>query len=221
MLTFKINRLFISLLSIAIFISGVLAILFRTRSNLKLYAVFKPLTTVLIIILALFVHLKLSGSYQLFVLIALVFALIGDIFLLRKKWFLYGIIAFSLAHLCFTAAFVSLYGFSLSLLPLIILLIFGLLIYIFLKNDLHKYAIPVAFYILIIILMVWQAVGLLYQSEAPVFWALGGAAILFLFSDFVIAYNKFKQSFEAAEPLILSTYWTAVYVFALAGTYIS
>lgn len=213
--------MFISLLSIAIFISGVLAILFRTRSNLKLYAVFKPLTTILIIALALFIYLNLPGSYQLFVLIALVFALIGDIFLLRKKWFLYGIIAFSVAHLSFTAAFVSLFGFSLSLLPLIILLIFGLMVYFFLKNDLHKYAVPVAFYILIIILMVWQAVGLLYQSEAPVFWALPGAAILFAFSDFVIAYNKFKQSFEAAEPLILSTYWTAVYIFALVGEHIS
>ncbi len=213
--------MFISLLSIAIFISGVLAILFRTRSNLKLYAVFKPLTTILIIALALFTYLNLPGSYQLFVLIALEFALIGDIFLLRKKWFLYGIIAFSVAHLSFTAAFVSLFGFSLSLLPLIILLIFGLMVYFFLKNDLHKYAVPVAFYILIIILMVWQAVGLLYQSEAPVIWALAGAAILFAFSDFVIAYNKFKQSFEAAEPLILSTYWTAVYIFALVGEHIS
>jgi len=188
---------------------------------LKLYAVFKPLTTILIIALALFTYLNLPGSYQLFVLIALEFALIGDIFLLRKKWFLYGIIAFSVAHLSFTAAFVSLFGFSLSLLPLIILLIFGLMVYFFLKNDLHKYAVPVAFYILIIILMVWQAVGLLYQSEAPVIWALAGAAILFAFSDFVIAYNKFKQSFEAAEPLILSTYWTAVYIFALVGEHIS
>jgi uncharacterized membrane protein YhhN len=209
-----------TILSIAIFISALAAIAFRQRHNIKPYGVFKALTTILIIVLAVCIFRTNSGSYQLFILIALCFALVGDIFLINKRFFLHGIIAFSLAHLFFMFGFASLHGFSPAVLPGIFLLITASIIYEFLRKDLNKYALPVGIYIVIILVMVWQAVGLLYHSTAPLFWSVAAAAVLFAVSDFVIAYNKFKQAFKAAEPIILGTYWIAVYSFTFAGNYI-
>jgi len=48
---------------------------------------------------------------------ALLFSLIGDVFLINEKYFLQGLASFLIAHICFTIGFTSLHGFSFNLIP--------------------------------------------------------------------------------------------------------
>jgi len=95
----------IPFLSITVLISAIIAIVYRQRENVKMYSIFKPLTTVLIIIIALIIFNKTASAYSALMIVALLFSLIGDVFLISKKYFLPGLSSFLLAHICFTIVF--------------------------------------------------------------------------------------------------------------------
>lgn len=213
----QIEIMKIEILSLSVLISAVIAIFYRQRGNINLYSVFKPLTTILIIIIGVIAYQKSSNTYTSFILASLFFCLSGDIFLINKKYFLYGLFSFLIAHIGFLIGFTSLNGFQWNFLPIIILLAIGGSYYFFLFKDLKKYAIPVAIYISVILLMNLQAIGLLYYKQSYTFFGIAIASILFSFSDSIIAYNKFKKQFKLAEILILSTYWLSIYTFTISG----
>ena len=126
----------VELLSIAVLISGIIAIIFRQKENIKVYSVFKPLTTVLIIMIALWVSYKFSSNYSTVIIASLIFCLLGDIFLINKKYFLYGLSFFLFAHIGFTIAFSNIYGFNWNIFPAVILLLIICSYFLFLKKHL-------------------------------------------------------------------------------------
>lgn len=203
----------------AVFISATTAIFFRQRVH-KLYGVFKPLTTVLIIGIAMLVYRQNPTTYSQMMIPSLVFALVGDVFLLSKNYFLHGLASFLLAHIGFTIGFVSLFGFGWFFIPLFILVLIAGWYFYFLSASLGKYLVPVGFYLVVILMMNWQAIGLILHQTTFVFWSLAIASLLFSFSDSIIAYKKFKQPFRYDEILILTSYWLAIFVFALVGWYL-
>jgi len=207
-------------LSLAILVSAIIAVIFRQLENVNMYAVFKPLTTILIILLAVIIYKKFPSTYSTIMIVSLMFSLMGDIFLINKKYFLQGLSSFLLAHIGFTIGFASLFGFSWSIMPIAVLSIIGGSYFNFLRQDLHKYTIPVVIYMAAIIIMNWQAISLVFHGYAIVYIGIAVASLLFTFSDSIIAYNKFKKPFNIAEILILTTYWIAIYIFTIAGLYI-
>ncbi|WP_075343416.1 lysoplasmalogenase [Tenacibaculum agarivorans] len=208
----------ITVFSIVISISAILAIYFR-QQNSPLFNVFKPLTTILIIILSLYVNT--GAIYGWIVSIGLFFSLLGDILLLKKEWFVYGLGAFLLAHIIFTYAFTSLFGFQYKeIIILVMLLSMGIVYYRFLYPSLKELAIPVALYFLAIIIMNWQAISLSFVENRLVFYMLGFGSVLFTFSDAIIAYDKFIKEFKTAEILILSTYWISIFIICMSIQYI-
>lgn len=208
------------ILSLAVLISAIIAIIYRQRDNIKMYTIFKPLTTLLIIAIALIIHYNVKSEYSRFVIIALLFSLLGDILLINKRYFVYGLASFLFAHLMFIRCFYAIYGFNAYLLPLIILLIIGGLYFLYLRKTLGKYLIPVAIYLIVIVTMSWQAVGLVINEAIFVNWSIAAGSILFFFSDSIIAYNKFKKPFKIAEILILASYWLSIFILTLAGKYL-
>ena len=210
----------IEFLSLAVLVSAIIAIIYRQRENIKIYSVFKPLTTVLIILIALIIFTKTSSTYSAMMIAALFFSLAGDVFLINKKYFLQGLSAFLIAHIGFTIGFTSLYGFTWYLVPLVLLVLIGGGYYNYLRKDLGKYSIPVSIYITVIVVMNWQAIGLVINDGKIVFISIAIASIMFSFSDSVIAYNMFKKPLKMAETLILSTYWISIFIFTIAGLYI-
>ena len=75
--------------------------------------------------------------------------------------------------------------------------------------------------------MVWQALGLYlrnlpanpdsYRKNAErnnTFLTVAIAAVLFAFSDSIIAWDKFVNPFEWSGVIILATYWMAIYLLA-------
>ena len=194
--------------------AAAISVVYRNR---KLYALLKPLTTVLIIGVAATAAGKL-GFFQIAVAVGLVFCLLGDIFLLSDATFLPGLASFLLAHLCFIAGFVYLNEISARAMSqawlLIPLAAYGAGVYVILAPHLGKMKLPVVVYMTAILVMAWQAltVGILLGG-----WGLLVAAggVLFVLSDSTLAYNRFRRQFMPAEVIILSTYWAAILLIAI------
>lgn len=200
-------------------VTAVLAIGGEYQPKRTLVYIFKPLTTLLIIWMALLAPLDPIPDYNwLFkwlVVAGLIFCLGGDVFLmLPAKYFIVGLVSFLIGHLLYIAAFVSDGGFHLAWAWLIPLAVYGVIYYRILAPGLGKLRGPVIVYILTILTMAWQAWG--RWSAMPAVGTLLAAigAALFVVSDSLLAYDRFRQKFWAARIVVLTTYWVAQWLIA-------
>ncbi|MDG1920547.1 MAG: lysoplasmalogenase [Flavobacteriaceae bacterium] len=197
-------------------VSGLFAILFELVDFSIGFYCTKPLTTLLILTLPLcFPHDQLK-AYRKTVLWGLLFCLIGDSFLLFESFFLYGLTSFLVGHLCFLFAFVKQQGFQWPLVPGIFLSSIASTILFLCYDNLGALLLPVLVYIGVILIMSWQGIALQRQNKHFTFRYVGWAVGLFLFSDAVLALNKFYIPFAYSGVLILSTYWLAISLIALS-----
>lgn len=208
------------ILSLLIAISAFAAIYFHQIKRFTIFKWLKPTTTILIMTLAFGIYLNRGSTYSLIITCSLIFALIGDVFLIQFKHLLKGILFFSFAHFGFALAFVNIKGFQVHWWILIIILLANLSYLIFLRRKLKKFLIPIAIYMLIISIMNWQALGLYMVDQKHSFLMIALSSLLFTFSDSVIAFNLFYKNFRLSEPIILSSYWIAIYAFTLAGIFV-
>ena len=197
-------------------VSGLFAILFELVDFSIGFYCTKPLTTLLILTLPLrFPHDQLK-AYRKTVLWGLLFCLIGDSFLLFESFFLYGLTSFLVGHICFLFAFVKQQGFQWPLVPGIFLSSIASTILFLCYDNLGALLLPVLVYIGVILIMSWQGIALQRQNKHFTFRYVGWAVGLFLFSDAVLALNKFYIPFAYSGVLILSTYWLAISLIALS-----
>jgi uncharacterized membrane protein YhhN len=201
---------------LVISISAAFAISGKYQKSMFIHYAFKPLTMIMIISLAFERVTILPSVYGYFILSGLCVSLLGDVFLmLPARYFKPGLLAFLAAQVLYILAF-SRDLKALSFSPLLMILVYALLVFLFLCRSLGKYRWPVLFYVLAISGMAWLAVsrhlGLLERSSLL---AMIGA-LLFLFSDSVNALNRFKKPFWLAQILILGTYFSAQLLFALS-----
>ena len=210
-----------NLLLILIAVSATLAIIAQ-HLQMGVFMALKPLTTILIIVLAWRVGSEQSREHANIMLAALVFCLLGDVFLLREDYFVYGLSAFLVAHLLFAWIFTRLATVSPwssnSLLSVLALLVISVVYYRYLMPHLGQLLIPVAAYILCIMFMCWQAIRVYLSFREPGSLAIAVGALLFVFSDSIIALNKFLMPFELSGLVILSSYWAAITLLALNVT---
>jgi len=199
--------------SMLIIISALSAIYSQYSGNLDLYNYLKGLTTILIVLVPI-LFLKTSSKYKNLIIFGLLFCLIGDIFLLDDAYFIAGLASFLIGHLIFTYALFNLKGFQKKYGIFSVLLLIGLAYFMYLRPSLGEITIPVGIYILVIVLMNWQALSLYAIEKNKTFFIISIGAILFLISDSILAYDKFKEPFSLAGILILSTYWLAISMFA-------
>ena len=208
-----------SFLVVLIVISAILYHLFAIYfKNRVVKYVLKPGTMALIIILAAY-NSALDSTFGTWVVVALIFSVIGDVFLmLEDKWFVHGLFSFLVAHLVYIAAFWVNFSFDFasttSIVTALILLLVAIGFFLLLYSSVQKeggakLSFAVALYITIISVMVWSAV--LVGSSILIV-----ASILFLVSDAVLAFDKFKQRFTSAEYMVMATYFSAQLLFALS-----
>lgn len=155
-----------------------------------------------------------SKSLKRMVLMALVFSLLGDVFLMfvdqSPNYFMLGLISFFLAHLFYCWVFFNHRNPNTNPTGLIIVLtIFALGLFYLLKENLGDLLLPVIFYIIIILIMVITA--FLRQSKVSqksfIYVFLG--AILFVISDSILALNKFYMPLKLSSLSIMLTYGLA------------
>lgn len=209
------------ILTIAAVVTAVFAIQGEYKPTRTQVYLFKPLTTLLIIGVAL-LGVSPNPMYKILIIVGLVFCLGGDVFLmLPARYFIAGLVSFLLGHIFYIAAFVIDGGFLLSLWT-IPLLVYGIFIYWLLHPHLGNMRGPVLAYVFIILTMAWQALAhwSLWQTTSALLAALG--AVSFVISDSVLALDRFREKFHSARIIVLSTYWLAQWLIALSvGGYLN
>ena len=200
-------------------LSAILSIYLNLSLNWDLFKVAKPATTILIIAYA-WVFGDKSTPYFRLILAGLFFCLIGDTLLLWEAYFVGGLVAFLIAHMLFYLGFVSEGGMKYKILPLLILLAIGGGYYAVLYEDLGALKIPVMVYVSVIVLMAWQGVSLRIWRKEKAYTLIAIAVILFMLSDSLLAWNKFKQPLPFSALWILSTYWASIFLLAISTSLI-
>jgi len=177
--------------------------------------IFKPLTMVFIILIALLAKEPPSRKYKFAIIAGLLFSLAGDIFLMLPiDLFIVGLLSFLVAQLIYTYAFHSGRPWRFNFLAMLPFIVYGIIIYWILLPGLNGMEIPVAVYVIVILTMAWQAWD--QWDDVRARWALLAliGAVLFVISDSVLALNKFGEPFAAARALTLITYFSAQWLIA-------
>ncbi|MGN6382382.1 MAG: lysoplasmalogenase [Dyella sp.] len=178
----------------------------------------KPLATVLVIAMAWHTPWPLSARYRRRVLMGLGFALLGDVLLmLPGDFFVPGLTAFLLAHVSFLAAWLDDSRFAVRPLAwLACLLAAAVLLWLLWAHVAPALRVPVWVYALVLATMAGQAVGRAWQHAAmadalahPARRAALGA-LLFMVSDSLLAWDRFRHALPLSALWVLGTYYPAI-----------
>jgi uncharacterized membrane protein YhhN len=202
-------------LSIIALISATITIYAKLREKYLLQYIFKPLTMLAIIGIAFFNSSIPITFYQQMIIVGLIFSTIGDVLLIDSRWFVYGLLSFLVAHVCFIVAFGSIISTP-NFPSLIFYLVYVAGFQAVLWKHLDKLKLPVIVYSLALAAMSWLALSkTIEHHNHQTFHAFVGS-LMFVASDSLLASAKFKSKFRFAEILILSTYFLAQWFIALS-----
>ena len=185
----------------------------------------KPLSTVLVIVVAL-LSLLLPASqmaFTLWIAFGLVLSLVGDVALIFEsdRAFLVGLVFFLLAHIVYSIAFTVPNGFHPGDIATGgLLLVLAAAIVLYLRPGLGRMQGPVILYTLIICLMVNRAVSAFFGDafSTTQAWLLSLGAIFFMLSDIVLAVNRFRHPIQM-HRLSLFAYYLGQLLIALSPSY--
>lgn len=204
--------------------TGLLSILAATAAALHIHAsysspswepyVFKPLATVLILIIALLQGRNSAPVYRRRVLAGLFFSLAGDILII--DFFMAGLVGFLIAHLFYIAAFRSNTRPGRSPWPALPFLVYGLVLYGLLWPWLGNLWSAVAVYMLVILTMAWQALARWLQNRDKAALLACSGALVFVASDTLLAFDHFKGRFQNAVLFYMGTYYAAQWLISLS-----
>lgn len=203
------------ILSLAIMICAGLAIYSSLRRRRWLRYITKPLTTVLILTLALIKPATTPDYYRVLIVIGLAFSLLGDILLmLPRDRFVLGLASFLITHLLYIIAFVP--GVKMDLLWLLPLLLTLIVVSAILWPKLGRLRTPVLLYALVIIVMAWRALARLHNLDNTSAGLAAAGALLFCLSDGLLAVERFRTRFTLAPLLVLGTYYLAQWLIVMS-----
>ncbi|GEM68108.1 membrane protein [Sphingobacterium mizutaii NBRC 14946 = DSM 11724] len=208
-----------------------LHIAFLFLALLHLYAVYANLPNLrffskpLICISLIFILYKETGlkkNIEKLVAVGLFFGCLGDIFLmLNENMFVAGLASFLIGHILYVIAFSkqtsakALSKHKSYILIAGILASFSYYLYSILKPSLGPLKIPVILYIIVIAAMAFFAYTRRYQTNTLSFIICLIGALLFIFSDSILALNKFVAYLANSGLYIMSSYILAQYFITL------
>ncbi len=205
------------LLSLLIFGSAALCIGADLLGRRRGVYLFKPLTMLLLLPLALQAPEGADRFYRAAIVVGLLFSLAGDVWLmLPSDRFSAGLVSFFLAHLCYVAAFGSAIGFSADAWTLVPFVLAGAALYRLLSPTLGAVRIPVLVYMITIAAMAWLSIERARALEEVGALIACAGALLFVSSDVLLAVNRFRSPLPAAPLLVLGSYFAAQWLIALS-----
>jgi uncharacterized membrane protein YhhN len=185
-----------------------------------LHYVFKP---AIVISLLIFFFLKcksINKSLRLLIILALWFSLAGDILLMfvekSPNYFLFGLVAFLLAHIMYVIAFLKHRNKALNAYWFMaLLMIFAVSLFYVIQDGLKEMLVPVIIYMLVILCMSATA----YLRKGTVsklsYTLVFIGALFFLWSDSILALNKFYEPLPFSNISIMLTYAIAQFLIIL------
>lgn len=204
-------------LTLLALVSAILHIRAESQGHRRNVYLFKPLTMISIILIALQEQSHASSFYKYTIIAGLLCSLLGDIFLmLPSDRFVPGLLSFLVAHLFYIAAFASGQTSPGPLWYALPFLVYGGLMLWILFPHLGRMKLPVVIYMLVILLMAWQALSRWRGTEQAGSALAFCGALLFTASDSILALNRFRGRIRHAQFYILSTYFAAQWLIALS-----
>jgi uncharacterized membrane protein YhhN len=185
-------------------------------NNESLRFITKPLLMPLLAIYLLQQTRSATSGLKVWILLALFFSWMGDIFLLFEgrgsNLFLFGLSAFLVAQVFYIVFFHNIrtkeYIRGNALLLLLVIVYYSILISV-LSPYLGNMKLPVRIYGVVLSFMLMLALHtMLGKNKKAALWMTMGA-ILFVTSDSLLAFNKFFSSFNYAGIIIMLTYGLA------------
>ncbi len=205
------------ILSACALVSAGLAIWADAKGRRRIFRLAKPLTTVLIIAVAVIATAPVPAAYKTLILAGLGFSLLGDIALvLPERWFTAGLAAFLIAQVFYILAFKPGPGHHVSTGLFLPFIFYGLLMFFILAPRLGPLKLPVFVYIAAITIMAGFAAGRFVDLGGTRPLLAFAGATLFLVSDSVLAYDRFAKKIGPAQIIILGTYFPAQLLIALS-----
>ncbi|HQQ76737.1 MAG TPA: lysoplasmalogenase [Thermoanaerobaculia bacterium] len=207
------------LVSVAFAAAATITVAAHALGRQPVVYVFKPLSTALLLLLVAAGSSVLSSRYAAAVFGGLFFSLLGDVFLmLPSDRFRSGLFCFLLAHASYVFAFLQDSPLATPLLPFAVWIAVGSAVFRVLWPGIpRRLRLPVAAYVAILLVMAGQAssrAGNLHT--APALQTAFGAA-LFVLSDSLLAWNRFRKPFPGAQALVHASYFTAQWLIAIAA----
>lgn len=176
----------------------------------------KPLLMPVLILLLL--NNKTGSTTKWWLFTGLFFSFLGDVFLLYEYknalFFIFGLAAFLLTHICYIIYFIKIKSLQVSLLseqPWLAALViaYGCGLVLLLYPGLGALKIPVMLYAAVICCMLVFSLHVFYKVGRPANVYFVAGATLFVVSDSLLAVNKFLSPFPMAGVLIMLTYCAA------------
>ncbi|HKR76176.1 MAG TPA: lysoplasmalogenase [Rhodanobacter sp.] len=179
-----------------------------------LHWIAKPLATALILALAWRAWPAVSARYRRCVLAGIACSLAGDVFLmLPGDLFVPGLLAFLAGHLCFLAALLGDSRLAVPAWPLLACLAYGVVNLVLLWGAIGApLRVPVIVYVAVLATMGGQAWARsrAKQGDASARLAARGA-LLFMLSDSVLAWDRFRGPLPLASLWVLAAYYLALW----------
>jgi uncharacterized membrane protein YhhN len=201
------------------FLIGIATIFADYYNNKELLLLLKPLICFSLIFF-LFDNRKIfTNIVPLY--IALFCGLVGDFLLIFPQYFVGGLIAFLIGHICYISVFIRQNNIKNYLTKLItwliiaIILIYLTLFYNYIKLSLGELQLPVLIYMLVISFMFMSSY--LRKKHNGYYLVILGA-FNFVISDSVIAISQFISPFLYSNQIILITYIVAQFLIIFGVT---
>ena len=205
-----------------VFVPVVVLVLYaNVTGNFTLYLIFKPLI-VGTLLAYLVINNGQKGKAASYAIAGLVFSLLGDVLLIFEQmnplFFMGGLISFLVAHLLYILYYIrsaaNVAGKTLKNRILIVglMVIYGIVFYILVYNNLGALKLPVFIYTSVLISMNIFALNRYGKVNSESFGLVMGGALFFACSDSLLALNKFLLPLPLAGVWILATYAVAQYL---------
>ncbi len=214
---------FIRLAGCCVLSAAILALAATTFDHPILFYIFKPTATLFILSVPVWTWLNRRNSYAMYVSAGLLLSAIGDILLmLAADYFLYGLLAFLLAHVVYLLAFSERVPFPAS--PRIWRIYFAttIVFYLYLYRALPRgLGLAVAVYCIFLTSMAAQAMGRFFILPDRFSRAAAFGALLFLISDCILSIDRFRSAIPGVHLLVLTPYYLGQWLiaFSTAGPY--
>jgi uncharacterized membrane protein YhhN len=199
------------IIGVLIAVMGIVYIFFIPADPVSTKIVFKLIPMLLILLFAFIQQAGESQKYKMLIMVGLFICMLADGLI---YWFIIGLITFLIGHVWYIFAFRHIKVSAIPKWGIVLLITYGIAMSIWIAGTLWTkeetvLAFAVILYIVVILLMGWNA----FQT-ANKFAIIG--AILFIFSDSILAINKFIFDIPFSDALIMISYYAAQFLFAFS-----